>query len=74
MMREVPRRPACASETGDRSHVDVYLSKTLDYRALRYAGDEDDDVALVVETLVGELLAAAWSEADPSYGWSPSLS
>jgi hypothetical protein len=96
MMREVPRRPAYASETGDWSHVDVYLSKTLDYRALlfagsawdeqaaewmggrgatlvtvgrtplaesaalslRYPGDDREDVALIVETLVGELLAA----------------
>jgi hypothetical protein len=112
MMREVPRRPAYASETGDWSHVDVYLSKTLDYRALlfagsawdeqaaewmggrgttlvtvgptplaesaalslRYPGDDREDVALIVETLVGELLAASWRDADPSFAWSPSLS
>ncbi|MFB2585969.1 SIS domain-containing protein [Herbiconiux liukaitaii] len=111
MMREVPRRPAYASETGDWSHVDVYLSKTLDYRALlfagsawdeqaaewmrgrsatlvtvgptpleaeaalsiRYPGDDRPEVALIVETLVGELLAASWHEADPTYAWSPSL-
>ncbi|MFB2582228.1 SIS domain-containing protein [Herbiconiux sp. P15] len=111
MMREVPRRPAYASETGDWSHVDVYLSKTLDYRALlfagsawdeqaaewmrgrsatlvtvgptpleseaalsiRYPGDDRPEIALIVETLVGELLAASWHEADPTYAWSPSL-
>jgi fructoselysine-6-P-deglycase FrlB-like protein len=38
MVREGPRRPATASETGDWAHVDVYLAKTLDYRALLLAG------------------------------------
>ncbi|MET8158061.1 SIS domain-containing protein [Sphaerisporangium sp. NPDC005289] len=103
MVREGPRRPADACETGDWAHVDVYLTKTLDYRAilfpgsrydgqamewvrqrgsavlavggategavkgalegartLRYAGDEDADVALLTETLVAELVAATW--------------
>jgi hypothetical protein len=96
MMREVPRRPATASETGDWSHVDVYLAKTLDYRALvfagsrwdeaaldwmaqrgsrfvsvggelpgaelviRYDGDDDPLVAVLTETLVGELVAQDW--------------
>jgi len=46
MLREVPRRPAYASETGDWSHVDVYLTKTLDYRALLFAGSAWDDQAL----------------------------
>lgn len=46
MLREVPRRPAFASETGDWSHVDVYLTKTQDYRALIYAGSRYDDQAL----------------------------
>ena len=93
MLREVPRRIAFASETGDWSHVDVYLTKTTDYRALvcagsrwdaqalewmqsrgsryaslggelpgaevaiRYAGDGDERVAMLSETLVGELVA-----------------
>jgi fructoselysine-6-P-deglycase FrlB-like protein len=96
MVREVPRRPADGCETGDWSHVDVYLTKTLDYRAvvyaggrhdaaaaewmrqrgtaavavgasfdaaqqtIRYPGDDDPIVALLTETLVAELLAAAW--------------
>jgi fructoselysine-6-P-deglycase FrlB-like protein len=96
MIREGPRKPAVACETGDWVHVDVYLTKTLDYRALlfagsrwdgqaiewlakrrarivavgqdvpsasavvRYAGDDDPLVALHTETLVGELVAAAW--------------
>ncbi|GII61725.1 sigma factor regulator FecR [Sphaerisporangium krabiense] len=99
MVREGPRRPADACETGDWAHVDVYLTKTLDYRAIlfpgsrydeqamdwarrrgsavlavgrgapegaraiRYAGDEDPDVALLTETLVAELVAASWWRA-----------
>jgi glucosamine--fructose-6-phosphate aminotransferase (isomerizing) len=94
MLREGPRLPAYACETGDWSHVDVYLTRSTDYRmlllagsrwedellrwtaergstvvavgadvegaayCLRYAGDEDDDVRLLTETLVAELLAA----------------
>lgn len=97
MLREGPRLDAVGCESGDWSHVDVYLTKTTDYRmlllggsrwepqlldwtrqrgstvvavgtdvpdaahVLRYAHDEDDDVRLLTETLVGELLAArAW--------------
>ena len=44
--REGPRRRAVASETGDWSHVDVYLAKTLDYRALLFAGSRWDGNAL----------------------------
>ncbi|TDC09865.1 SIS domain-containing protein [Nonomuraea longispora] len=46
MFREGPRRPADACETGDWSHVDVYLTKTLDYRALLYPGSRYDDQAM----------------------------
>ncbi len=46
MIREGPRRPAVACETGDWSHVDVFLTKTLDYRALLFAGSRWDDQAL----------------------------
>lgn len=46
MMREVPRRAAYASETGDWSHVDVYLTKTQDYRALVFGGSAWDAQAL----------------------------
>jgi glutamine---fructose-6-phosphate transaminase (isomerizing) len=38
MVREGPRRMADGCETGDWSHVDVYLTKTLDYRAIVFAG------------------------------------
>jgi fructoselysine-6-P-deglycase FrlB-like protein len=46
VIREGPRRPAVACETGDWSHVDVYLTKTLDYRALLFAGSRWDGNAL----------------------------
>ncbi|MBU6244752.1 MAG: SIS domain-containing protein [Actinomycetales bacterium] len=100
MLREGPRRQGYACETGDWSHIDVYLTKTTDYRMLlyagsawdaqamdwvrergstvvsvggavagarasiRYAGDEDDDIRWLTETLVAELIAARlWHEA-----------
>jgi glucosamine--fructose-6-phosphate aminotransferase (isomerizing) len=46
MFREGPRRPADACETGDWAHVDVYLTKTLDYRALLYPGSRYEDQAM----------------------------
>jgi glutamine---fructose-6-phosphate transaminase (isomerizing) len=46
MVREGPRRPADACETGDWAHVDVYLAKTLDYRALLFAGSRYDGQAM----------------------------
>jgi glutamine---fructose-6-phosphate transaminase (isomerizing) len=46
MTREGPRRLAVACETGDWSHVDVYLAKTLDYRALLFSGSRWDGNAL----------------------------
>jgi len=96
MLREGPRRTADACEAGDWLHVDVYLTKPLEYRALLFAGsrwdpsildwmrergsrvvavgrevegadrtvryhhDDDPDVALLVEVLVAELVAARW--------------
>ncbi|MCS5720953.1 hypothetical protein N1028_00825 [Herbiconiux sp. CPCC 203407] len=41
--------------------------------SLRCPGDDREGVALTVETLSGELLAASWRDADPSFGWSPNL-
>lgn len=38
MLREGPRLPAVGCETGDWSHVDVYLTKTTDYRLMVFAG------------------------------------
>jgi hypothetical protein len=42
MFREGPRSQADACETGDWLHVDVYLTKPLDYRALVFAGSRFD--------------------------------
>ncbi len=42
MLREGPRRPADGCETGDWNHVDVYLTKTLDYRGLLCTGSRFD--------------------------------
>jgi len=45
MVREVPRRRGDGCETGDWSHVDVYLTKTLDYRAVVFTGSRHDRAA-----------------------------
>ena len=58
MLREVPRRAAYASETGDWSHVDVYLTKTQDYRALVFAGSAWDAQALEWMAARGSRFAA----------------
>jgi glucosamine 6-phosphate synthetase-like amidotransferase/phosphosugar isomerase protein len=46
MLREGPRIPADACETADWLHVDVYLTRSLDYRALLFAGSRFDDEAM----------------------------
>ena len=46
MFREGPRRAADACETGDWAHVDVYLTKTLDYRAVLFPGSRYDEQAM----------------------------
>ncbi|RXZ49208.1 SIS domain-containing protein [Agromyces fucosus] len=62
MLREVPRRAAYASETGDWSHVDVYLTKTQDYRALVFAGSAWDAQALDWMAQRGSRFAAVGRE------------
>ena len=58
MFREGPRVAADACETGDWLHVDVYLTKSLDYRAVRFAGSRfDDDVARWIDERGGRLLS-----------------
>lgn len=42
VLREGPRIPAAASETGDWLHVDVYLTKRPGYRALLFPGSRFD--------------------------------
>jgi glucosamine--fructose-6-phosphate aminotransferase (isomerizing) len=46
MLREGPRRVAVGCETGEWSHVDVYLTKTLDYRVLLLTGSPWEDELL----------------------------
>jgi fructoselysine-6-P-deglycase FrlB-like protein len=45
MIREIPRRRAVGCETGDWSHVDVYLTLTTDYRCVAFTGSRWDDQA-----------------------------
>lgn len=45
MIREIPRRLAVACETGDWSHVDVYLTLTMDYRCVMFTGSRWDGAA-----------------------------
>ena len=46
MQRECPRLASSGCETGDWSHVDVYLTATTDYRAVLFAGSRWDGPAL----------------------------
>ncbi len=46
MLREGPRVQAYACETGDWSHIDVYLTKSTDYRMLLLAGSRWEDELL----------------------------
>jgi glucosamine--fructose-6-phosphate aminotransferase (isomerizing) len=46
MLREGPRLPADACETTDWLHTDVYLTKTIDYRAVLFAGSAADEEAM----------------------------
>jgi fructoselysine-6-P-deglycase FrlB-like protein len=46
MLREGPRMPADAAETGDWSHVDVYLTKHPNYTTLLFPGSPHDAEAL----------------------------
>lgn len=46
MVREIPRRRAVGCETGDWSHVDVYLTLTTDYRCVVFTGSRWDEQAV----------------------------
>jgi glucosamine 6-phosphate synthetase-like amidotransferase/phosphosugar isomerase protein len=67
MLREGPRRPAVGCETGDWSHVDVYLTKTTDYRLLLFAGSpwEPELVRWVRER--GSTLVAVGGDVDGAH-------
>lgn len=62
MIREGPRRAAVACETGDWAHVDVYLTKTLDYRAILFAGSRWDGQALAWLTKRGSTFVAVGAD------------
>ena len=62
MFREGPRRPAIACETGDWSHIDVYLTKTTDYRMLLLAGSPWEAQLMDWCTQRGSTVVAAGGE------------
>lgn len=64
MLREGPRRPAIASETGEWSHIDVYLTKSLDYRMLLLPGSRYEDELLRWTRERGSTVIAAGAEID----------
>jgi len=59
MLREGPRLPAYACETGDWSHVDVYLTRTTDYRMLLLPGSRWESELLRWVRERGSTLVAA---------------
>lgn len=59
MLREGPRRAAIASEIGEWSHVDVYLTKTLDYRMLLLPGSQYEPELLRWTRARGSTVVAA---------------
>ena len=76
MLREGPRRPSHACESGDWSHVDVYLTKTLDYRMLLMPGSAWDGELLrwttqrasTVVAVGGEVPGAIWTVTYDGHG------
>ena len=59
MVREIPRRRAVACETGDWSHVDVYLTLTTDYRCVMFTGSRWDGQAADWMRKRGSLVVSA---------------
>lgn len=64
MLREGPRRRAVASETGEWSHVDVYLTKTQDYRMLLMPGSRYEDELLRWTRERGSTVVSVGAELD----------
>jgi len=62
MLREGPRSVAVACETGDWSHVDVYLTKTTDYRMLLFAGSKWEDELMNWVTERGSTVVAVGAD------------
>lgn len=64
MLREGPRLPAIGCETGDWSHVDVYLTKTTDYRLILFRGSSWEPELLRWVRERGSTLACVGGGAD----------
>ncbi|MGZ8581309.1 MAG: SIS domain-containing protein [Actinomycetota bacterium] len=64
MLREGPRRTAVACEAGDWLHVDVYLTKPLDYRALLFAGSRFDPAIIAWMLERGSRVVAVGGEVE----------
>lgn len=64
MLREGPRLPADANETGDWLHVDVYLSKRAGYTALLFTGSRHDAAVLRYATERASTVVAIGGEVE----------
>ena len=64
MLREGPRIPAYPCETGDWSHVDVYLTRSTDYRMLLLAGSRWEDELLRWTGERGSTVVAVGAEVE----------
>lgn len=64
MVREGPRLPAIACETGDWSHIDVYLTKTTDYRMMLFSGSAWEEQLLDWCRKRGSTVVVVGGEAD----------
>lgn len=64
VFREGPRIPADACETGDWSHVDVYLTRRPGYRALLFAGSRHDGDVVAWLRRRGSAFVAVGGEID----------
>jgi len=62
MLREGPRLSAVGCETGDWSHVDVYLTKTTDYRMLLLGGSRWEQQLLEWTDQRGSTVVAAGAD------------
>jgi hypothetical protein len=66
MFREGPRRPADGCETGDWSHVDVYLTSSRDYRAVLFPGSRYDAQAMDWIRRRGSTVVSVGAQVDGS--------
>jgi hypothetical protein len=69
MIREGPRRPATACETGDWAHIDVYLTKTQAYRALLFPGSPYDAQAMEWCIKRGSTVVSVGAQVDGARGY-----